>query len=371
MKRIYFLVEKEFKQIFRNTILLRMMVFVPVIQLIMLSFAANYEVKNLKLAVLDQDHSQEATRLVGKFSWLQNFHLVGYVSHPRAADAALLQQQADLVLIIPPQFARNLYREGGAAVQLLVSAVDGAKAGIANGYASSVIQDFQRELQAERFPQALLAAPQLRLTSQYWYNPRLEYRTFMVPGILFELLLLVGGLITALNIVREKEIGTQEQLNVTPIRKIEFIAGKLIPFVIIGMGQFTVGLLVGVLVFKIPVEGSLALIYLLALLFQFLSTGLGLLISNISQTLQQAMFAAFFLLVLFILLSGLFSSTENMPDWAQVLNWFNPLKYTIEAGRSLFLKGSSAADLRHPLLMLGLLALGINLLAGWQYRKTS
>ena len=161
-----------------------------------------------------------------------------------------------------------------------------------------------------------------------------------------------------------------EQLNVTPIKKYQFIVGKLTPFVIIGLIQFTVGLLVGIFLFRIPVEGSILLMYLFALLFLLLCVGLGLFISNISQTMQQAMFAAFFCLVLFILLSGLFASTENMPLWAQYLNYFNPLKYIIEVGRNVMLKGSSFYEVRFQFFALSLLTVLMLSLATWRYRKT-
>lgn len=370
MRRIRFLIEKEFKQIFRNTVLLRMMIAAPVMQLILLSYAANFEVKNLTIAVVDQDHSTFSQRLVSKFRYVPNFRFTGYLPAYKLARQQLLNGSADLVLVIPPHFERDLYRENQAPVQLLINAIDGSKAGIAGGYANAILRDFNADIRVENFPIAPGTGQQLIVENQYWYNPRLEYRTFMVPGILFELLVLVGGLIAALNIVREKEIGTMEQLNVTPIRKHEFILGKLIPFVVIGLVQFTMGLLVGVLLFKIPVVGSVALMYAFAFLFLILCVGLGLLISSLSETQQQAMFAAFFCLVFFILLSGLFSSTENMPRWAQVVDYINPLKYIIEAGRNIMLKGSSFRDMQPQFLALLGLATAVNLLASWRYQKT-
>jgi ABC-2 type transport system permease protein len=370
MRRVRFLIEKEFRQIFRNKVLLRMMIAAPVMQLILLSYAANFEVKNLNIAVVDQDHSTFAQRLVGKFRYVPNFHFLGYLPAYNQARQQLLNGTADLVLVIPPHFERDLYRENQAPVQLLINAIDGSKAGIAGGYANAVIRDFNADIRIENFPVAPGTGQQLTVENQYWYNPRLEYRTFMVPGILFELLILIGGLIAALNIVREKEIGTMEQLNVTPLRKHEFILGKLIPFVVIGLIQFTMGLLVGVLLFNIPIVGSIPLIYAFALLFLILCVGLGLLISSLSETQQQAMFAAFFCLVFFILLSGLFSSTENMPRWAQLIDYINPLKYIIEVGRNVMLKGSTFRDMQTQFFALLGLAIAFNLLASWRYRKT-
>jgi ABC-2 type transport system permease protein len=370
MRRIRFLVEKEFKQIFRNKVLLRMMVMAPMLQLILLSYAANFEVKNLNIAVVDGDHTTFSQRLAGKFRHISNFHFLGYLPSYRQAQQQLLSGEADLILVVPPHFERDLYRENKSPLQLLVNAIDGSKAGIATGYASTIIRDYNAEIRLENYPVIPGTNQQLDIENQYWYNPRLEYRTFMVPGILFELLILIGALIAALNIVREKEIGTMEQLNVTPIQKYQFILGKLIPFVVIGLVQFTLGLLIGILLFHIPTEGSILLMYGFALLFLLLCVGIGLLISTVSETQQQAMFAAFFCLVLFILLSGLFASTENMPRWAQYLNYINPLKYIIEVGRNVMLKGSNLSDMRGQFLSLTGLAIAVNLLAAWRYRKT-
>ncbi len=380
MNRIFYMMEKEFKQLRRNTVLLRMMLAAPVLQLVLLAYAANFEVKNLKIAVVDQDHTTYAQRLAGKFRYIDNFQFQGYLPNSESAYQELLASRADLVLVIPPHFERDLGKESLASVQLLVNAIDGTKGGIASGYAQAIIRDFNVAIRTENIgfnsdgpprggvPSGGVAG--LDVENQYWYNPRLEYKTFMVPGILFELMLLIGGMIAALNIVREKEIGTQEQLNVTPIKKYEFILGKLTPFVIIGLIQFTLGLLVGKFFFQIPIEGSLLLIYGFAFLFLLLCVGLGLLISAISDTQQQAMFAVFFCLVIFILLSGLFSSTEDMPQWAQYLNLFNPLKYIIEVGRNVLLKGSTLRDMQSQFFTLLGMAVVLIGLASWRYRKT-
>ncbi len=375
MNRIYYMIEKEFRQLWRNPVLLRMMLAAPVMQLILLAYAANFEVKNLKIAVVDQDHTTYAQRLTGKFRYskgraISNFDFQGYLPSAKAAYRELLAGRADLVLLIPPHFERDLGKQNRASVQLLVNAIDGTKGGIASGYAQSIVRDFNNTIRTESIGAGTGGEGGLEVENQYWYNPRLEYKTFMVPGILFELMLLIGGMIAALNIVREKEIGTQEQLNVTPIKKHEFILGKLTPFVIIGLVQFTLGLLLAKFFFRIPLEGSLLLIYGFAFLFLLLCVGLGLLISAVSDTQQQAMFAVFFCLVVFILLSGLFSSTEDMPQWAQYLNLFNPLKYIIEAGRNILLKGSTLRDMQSQFFTLLGMAVVLIGLASWRYRKT-
>ncbi|GAB3908207.1 ABC transporter permease [Larkinella knui] len=370
MNRIRYMVEKEIQQLRRNPVLLRIMLAAPIMQLILLSYAANYEVKNLNIAVVDGDHTTYSQRLVGKFRYLDNFRMTGYLASDKQARQTLLAGDADLVLVIPPHFERDLAKEGNTSVQLLLNAIDGSKAGIANGYATAIIRDFNADIRAETSAVAPGTIPALDIENQYWYNPKLEYKTFMVPGVLFELLILVGGLVSALNIVREKEIGTMEQLNVTPIRKHEFILGKSIPFVLIGLVLFTVGLLLGRFLFQIRIEGSVALMYVFALLFLILCVGLGLLISTLADNQQQALFVSFFLLVLFILLSGLFASTENMPEWAQWLNILNPLKYIIEVGRNVMLKGSTFRDVSRPFFVLAGMAIGLLLLASWRYRKT-
>ena len=380
MNRILYMIEKEFRQLRRNAVLLRMMLAAPVLQLVLLAYAANFEVKNLKIAILDQDHTTYAQRLAGKFRFIDNFQFQGYLPNSKSAYQELLASRADLVLVIPPHFERDLGKENRASLELLVNAIDGTKGSIASGYAQTIIRDFNTAIRTENIglnpggvPSGGVPSgggPGLDVENQYWYNPRLEYKTFMVPGILFELMLLIGGMIAALNIVREKEIGTQEQLNVTPIKKYEFILGKLTPFVLIGLVQFTLGLLVGIFFFQIPVEGSLLLIYGFAFLFLLLCVGLGLLISAVSDTQQQAMFVVFFCLVIFILLSGLFSSTEDMPQWAQYLNLFNPLKYIIEVGRNVLLKGSTLRDMQSQFFTLLGMAVVLIGLASWRYRKT-
>ncbi|MBC8082181.1 MAG: ABC transporter permease [Hymenobacter sp.] len=371
MSRILYLIEKEFKQIFRNTVLLNIMIVAPVAQLLLLSYAGNFEVKDLNVSVVDGDHTTYAQRLIGKFRYIPSFRFKGYLPAYPVAYQELLAGRTDLVLVIPPHFARDLSKTNRAGLQLMVNAIDGSKAGIAAGYAQAIIRDFNDELRAETGGAASPESARLVVENQYWYNPRLEYRTFMVPGVLFELLLVVGGLIAALNIVREKELGTQEQLNVTPIKKHEFILGKLTPFVAIGLVQFTMGLLLAVFWFEVPMVGSIALLYGFAFLFLLLCVGLGLLVSTTADTQQQAIFVVFFCIMVFILLSGLFSSVTDMPAWAQYLDMLNPLKYIIEVGRNVTLKGSTLRDMQTQFWALLALTGTLLGLAWWRYRKTA
>ncbi|GAB3297911.1 ABC transporter permease [Hymenobacter tenuis] len=371
MRTVWFLLEKEVRQLSRNRTLLALLLVAPIMQLVLLSLAANYEVKNLNLAVVDQDHSPAARRLLNRFQYTPYFRLVQTRPTSQAAEQDLLARRADLVLVIPPHFERDLVRGGRAQVQLLVNALDNVKAGLASSYASSIVQAYEGEGRPATVAAALGEVRGVEVVPAYWYNPLLNYKTFMVPGILVEIISLIVMMVATLNIVREKEIGTIEQLNVTPIRKWQFILGKLLPFWGAGLYQFTIGLLLARLLFHVPMVGSVPLLYGIMAVFLLVPLGLGLLISSVSQTQQQALFIAFFFLIIFILLCGLFTPVEYMPAWARAFNRLNPLVYIIDIARRILLKGSTLGEVLGPVLTLGGMALAVNLLAVWRYRKTS
>ncbi|WP_310395629.1 ABC transporter permease [Hymenobacter sp.] len=371
MRIVWFLLEKEVRQLLRNRTLLALLLVAPIAELLLLSFAANYEIKNLTLVVVDQDHSPAARRLLNQFQYTPYFRLVQLRPTSQAAEQDLLSGRADLVLVIPPRFERDLVRGGHAQVQLLVNALDNVKAGLASAYATGIVQGYQGEERPATVQAALAAPSGLEVVPAYWYNPLLNYKTFMVPGILVEIISLVVMLVATLNIVREKEIGTIEQLNVTPIRKWQFILGKLLPFWAAGLYQFTIGLLLARFLFHVPMVGSVLLLYGIMAVFLLVPLGLGLLISSVSRTQQQALFVAFFFIFIFILLSGLFTPTEYMPAWARTLDWLNPLLYIIDIARRILLKGSTLRDVLRPVLVLLGMAVAVNALAVWRYRKTS
>jgi ABC-2 type transport system permease protein len=208
------------------------------------------------------------------------------------------------------------------------------------------------------------------MSSAFWYNPDLDYFTYMVPGILVLLVTVISALLSAMNIVREKEIGTIEQINVTPIKKYQFILGKLVPFWIIAMFELVFGLILAKLVFDIPMLGSLGLIFFVATVYLFVALGLGLLISTLANTQQQSMFLTFFFMIIFLLMSGLFTPVQSMPDWAQVMNKVNPIAYFIDVMRMVLLKGSVFSDISRQFFSLLILAVLLNTLAIWRYRKT-
>lgn len=361
MRIILFLVRKEFLQIFRHKVLSRMLILMPVIQLLILTNAANYEIKNISLHITDLDQSTSSRALIAHFKASPYFIISGVSFTEKSGMQDLKTGQADLVILIPPRMEYHLLRDGDIRVQVLINAINGVKAGVASAYTQSIIQDHFRGMKT---------AP-LQITHTNWYNPNLEYAAFMVPGILVMLMTLIGMFFSAMNIVKEKEIGTIEQLNVTPIRKYQFIIGKLLPFWILGLGGLALGLTVGKIVFHIPMEGSLALIFLFAAAYLLVLLGFGLLISTITDTQQQAMFMAWFFLIVFILLSGLFTPIESMPDWAQKITWFNPVAWFVEVMRLVLLKGSAFADVQRHFAVILSAALVVNALAILNYRKTS
>ena len=373
MSVLPFLLEKEFRQIFRDRTILAMMLVVPVVQLTILPLAADFEVSSVNVALVDQDHSPYSRELMNKVASSGYFRVAGDAVSYLEALGLVEDGKADLVLQIPAGFERNLVREGRQEVGMAVDAINSTKSSIGAGYLQSVIADYNRTVAMDlgRAGQPAASAPAIEVTSSDWFNPRREYKYYMVPGILVLLLTLVGGFMAALNIVREKEIGTIEQINVTPIRKWEFILGKLIPFWIVGIVIFTLGLGVMYVVYGIFPTGSIPVLYLFAAVYLIALLGLGLLISTFCDTQLQAMFVAFFFMMIFMLMSGFFTSIDSMPDWARSLSNLTPVTHFIKVVRLIVLKGSGLADVGMELVYLIGFGLVLNAAAILSYRKTS
>jgi ABC-2 type transport system permease protein len=374
MKVLSFILQKEFRQIFRDKTILAMMFVMPIMQLIIMPLAANFEVKNVNVAYVDHDHSTYSHKLVNKIASSGYFRIVGSPPSYKEGLKMVEDGDADLVLEIPAGFERNLVREGKQSVNVALDAINGTKSAIGGGYLSAVLTDFNSNLDINiKAPKGAVSqtSAMITLATSNWYNPRAEYKYNMVPGILVLLLTLVGGFITALNIVREKEIGTIEQINVTPIKKWEFILGKLIPFWIVGMTVFTIGLLVMYGVYGIASKGNLGVLYLFAAVYMVAVLGLGLLISTFSDTQLQALFIAFFFMMVFVLMGGLFTSTDSMPGWAKIMSDFTPVSHFITVVRLIVLKGSGLKNVINELYYLIGFAIVLNSLAIYNYRKTS
>lgn len=372
MRTLRFLLEKEFKQIFRNKALLRLIIAMPIIQLLLLPLAADYEIKNINLAVVDNDHSPYSQQLVSTFIASGYFRLADYSQSYKQSLKLIESDDADLIIEIPAGFERNLVRENSQQVLIAVNAINGTKANIGGSYLNNIIRNYNQTLRTKRMSTASENQGMVvELVYSNWYNPEMDYKSFMVPGILALLVTIIGGFLAALNIVREKEIGTIEQINVTPIRKSYFILGKLIPFWVIGNVVFTIGLLISWLVYGITPAGSLLTLYSFIWVYLLAVLGLGLLISTYCETQQQAMFINFFFIMIFILLGGLFTSIDSMPGWAKIIAWVNPVSYIIEVFRMIILKGSGFSDILPHIGIILFIALVFNTWAIRNYRKTS
>ncbi|MEZ4883350.1 MAG: ABC transporter permease [Chitinophagales bacterium] len=373
MIKLLYIIQKEFIQIFRNKAILPLITVVPIVQLIVLSFAASNEVRDVQLAIVNHDQSAYSRQLIHKIEVSDRFILAAMPSSNKQADELMQSGLVDITLTIPPHFERDFYKNKSTELQLLINSINGQQATVGASYLSAIIQSFNGEIRQDAVPQLLVQKrnpfSQIEIVNSNWYNPDLDYKDFMVPGILGELVTILVMLLTAMNIVREREIGTIEQINVTPIKKWQFILGKMIPFLVIGLILLTVGLTAGKLIFDVPMRGNLGIVFLFCVLNLIAVLGIGLFISNLSDTQQQAMFITFFFVIIFILMCGLFTPIESMPKWAQYLTLPNPLAHFVNVMRSVLLKGSGFADVAHNFRAMAVLAVVFNVLAVASYRK--
>jgi ABC-2 type transport system permease protein len=372
MRTLKFLLQKEFLQIFRNRAILVMILVLPVVQLIILPLAANYEVKNILIYIVDHDRSQGSQRLVSGITASGYFKLSGYSNSYDQAFRVVEKDKADLILVIPAGFSKNLVRFNEQRLFVAVNAINGIKAGLGSSYLNQIITHYNKAVRIRWIHQPRFnPVPVIDITSSNWFNPLMNYRLYMVPGILALLITMVGAFLSSLNIVKEKELGTIEQINVTPIKKYHFILGKLIPFWILGLVVLSVGLLVTRFVYGIIPQGSVLLIYCFVAVYLLAVLGLGLLISTYCDTQQQAMFIAFFFITVFILMGGLFTSIDSMPGWAKVITGFNPVRYFIEVMRMVILKGSGFSDVKFHFATVLTFGIVLNAWAILSYRKTT
>ena len=369
MRTIAFIIRKEFIQLFRNKVMVRIIFALPIIQMLVLSYTATFEIKEIRVHIVDQDRSKTSRDLIGHYSGSPFYKISGYSNSQSLAEVDIMKGSVHQAITIPAGFEKDINTTGKARVRVATNAIDGAAAALMSAYTISIIQDFNLNLMVESsgYP---LQEP-IQTSWSFWYNPELNYVNYMVPGILVLLVTLIGMFLSGMNLVKEKEIGTIEQINVTPIRKYQFIIGKLLPYWLVALFELAFGLVVAKLVFNIPLVGSLWLIFLFAAVYLLVVLGLGLLISTKSNTQQQAMFLSWFFIVVFILMSGLFTPIDSMPQWAKIINIINPVAYFVEVIRMIMLKGSGFADISRNffiLIIYGVIALSI---ATWQYRKTT
>jgi ABC-2 type transport system permease protein len=380
VRTLRFLLRKEFLQIVRDRVMLRLIIAVPVVQLVILSNAATFEVKRAQMYLVDLDKTELSRGLVTRLTSSGRFVLREASQSMDAATEAMLSRQVDVIVRIPVDFERDLIRMRRAPVQLVLNAENGAAAGVTQSYASQIMFAYAAELAVEVAPSLSTAGataervprrgvPNLEVRGRGWYNADLNYRDYMVPGILVLLVTIIGTTLTAMNIVREKEIGTLEQLNVTPVTRGTFITAKLVPLWTIAMLELTIGLLIARFLFDVPMRGSIALVYTGAAIYLVAALGIGLWISTLAETQQQAMFVAFFIMMIYLLMSGLFTPLRSMPGWAQWIAQFNPVMHFIRMMRAVMLKGAGIADVYQTLLILAAYGAAVVTLAVRQYTK--
>ena len=353
------LFRKEFIQVVRDRQMLGMILVMPVMMVLILGYAITVDVKDLKLGVIDYDRSPESRELVEAFRHNETFEITGRMTGPASIREALDRGRASAVLVIPAGFARRLGRGGGTAVQLLLDGVDSNASIIAASHARGIVEAYSLKMVKEAL--AGVRMPDMRPRVTVFYNPELRSRIYMVPGIVVMLLTMLTTLVTSLGLVRERETGTLEQLSVTPIRTIELLLGKILPFVVIAFFVLAIALTVCLSWFRIPMRGSWGLLVAFSVLFLFNTLGAGLLVSTVANSQQQALFMAWFAMVFGIIMSGLFFPIENMPEAMQQLTYLNPLRYFLAVVRELFLKGSGLGAF--GLEITGLLILGPSALA--------
>jgi ABC-2 type transport system permease protein len=374
MRTVFFLVRKEFLQIFRDHTTVVQIFMIPIIQLLVLSNAATFDVKQVRMLVVDEDRTTVSAGLVQRLEAGRQFKVVRYEAVDADVEHALLDREVAAVLHIPRRFEEDLVRRRVAPIQLVLNAEEGATSGIVQSNASAILASYAQEL-TRTLPTAGRGKPvrvaTLDLRTQRWFNPTRSYYHWMVPALMVSLTTIIGLLLTAQNITRENELGTLEQLNVTPMTKIQFIAAKLIPFWILSMVIFTIGLIIGKLVFDIPMRGNLALVYLAAAVYLIVVLGLGLGISTVTRTQQQAMFIAFFVILIFLLMSGLFTPVDSMPDWAQKVAEVNPVKHFVFIMRSVLVRGAGLETVGAPIAGLAVAGVGVLALAVLRYRKST
>ena len=338
MRRILVLVRKEFLELLQMKELLRLILIAPIMQLLLLGYAATTDVRNVPLVVVDADRTDRSRELVERFAASPFFRIVAEETDTREVDKHLSKGDAWLALVIPAGLERAIGSgpAGRSDVQLLADGSDANSSGIALGYASGLVRDFNASILAERGR----GQPPFNVSLRVWYNPELVSRDFMVPGVLALLLLVITANLSSMAIVRERELGTLEQLSVTPLTRWELILGKLTPYAIIGLVDAVMVVLVAVFWFRVPFEGSVWMLFGSTLLYLICTLGLGLFVSTVSSTQQQAMLTAiFFFLMPMIYLSGFTFPIENMPEIVQWSTYLIPLRYFLVIVRGVFLKG--------------------------------
>jgi len=371
MQRILYLIQKEFIQILREKTFIGLIFGAPFIQIVILGFAITTDVNHVPLAIVDYDQSQMSTRLSDAFSVTESFDFKGNLNSDKEAIEALDRGRVKMALIIPVNFERDLKKGVHPVIQAIVDGVDGNSAGVAMAYLNQISIKLQKEWMQETG----MLSSRMRLAHLTSIEPRMQYNASLesvnniVPGILAVMIMLITSFLTGMSIVREREIGTLEQLMVTPIRNYELILGKVLPLTIVAFLLLNVGILAAGLIFGLWMKGNIFALYFMTLLFGLSTLGLGIFASTVARTQQQAMFIAYFFMIFALLLSGFFIPIENMPPFIQGITYLNPLRYFMVVIREIYLKGTELSLLWKEGIIMGVFGFTTFVLASMRFQK--
>jgi len=369
LRVVRLLVQKEFLQIVRDRATLAQLLLIPFMQLLVLGNAATFTITRTHVVVVDHDRSALSRALADRLGAGGQFAVVEVTSSPAVAERALRTRRATMVVEVPPRLEARLRREGAAPVLLAVNAEEGAVAGLVSGYAQRIVADLAREVAADAGMGARAAGGTLAVRARRWYNPTRDYHHYMVPGIIVSLITIIATLVTAQNVARERELGTLEQLHVTPLTRAQFMAGKLLPGWLLGMALFVGAMALGRAVFGIPVRGNPLIVVAGAAVYLVVALGIGLLVSTVTRTQQQTMFVSFFILTLYLLMSGLFTPLESMPGWAQGVAAATPVRHFVWVMRAVLVRGAGLAEVWTTIAGLGVAGASVLALAVWRHHK--
>ena len=379
MERIWEIIRKELRQSLREPRMRFMLFLPPLIQLLIFGYAVNLDVEHTRIAWMDMDRSPQSRELGAAFAASRYFEVSALPDNEAQVQDLMDHSRVLAVIRVLPGFARDIERGETAGVQILVEGTNSNTASLVSGYANLVIAGYAAQVRAGQQSRQILSRspsgpvsggiPTVAPQSRVWFNPELRSRNYFVPGVVVNIIMTVTLMLTALGIVREKEIGTMEQLMVTPIRPIELIIGKTVPFALVGLADLVIVTVAAIVIFNIPFRGSGLLLLFCSLLFLMTSLGAGLFISTISNTQQQAMLSSFFFSMPAFMLSGFTFPIRNMPPSIQALAYLNPVRYFMEIVRGIFLKGAGVSALWPQMLILAVYGVAILILSAWRFHK--
>lgn len=366
-RTIFYIVRKEFIQTFRDKRMLIPLFVAPVIQLILFGYAVTTDIKHIHMAVLDYDRTHESRDLISVFSQSDYFNVDFFVSSSREIDDLIQKGKVSVAIVVPQKFEKNVKKMKKTSVQVILDGTDANSATIILSYIHKIMGDYLEKILFE--VKKTYPLGRITLQPRIWYNPDLKSSFYMVPGVICLILLMTTLILTSMAITKEREMGTLEQLIVSPIKSMELIIGKTIPFIIIGFCDVILIILAGRIIFNLPIRGSISFLLGVSFLFILTTLSLGTFISTISRTQQQAMMTAFFFIMPAMLLSGIFSPIESMPKLIQYITYLNPLRYFGQAVRGILLKGNGFSHLWSQILALFIFGVAASIFSSIRFKK--